>query len=264
MPISDTLNGYPARKRDSHRRHCHKPSLSEPAPYSTAQIVSYSSAQASPSDGACTIGEGTQYPASVQCSVTSTTQGTATQTETITSTTTPAPVTAIETATVTSTSTEVPSASTTLTQTETITATATATVTSTTTETTTSTTTATETATVNGYTGCEANNMLTSYQGRPIRNVFNNGNGQLAGSTILDFVNTASAIDCCKRCFDTAGCTGSIFPYPSGTSCYLLHNADRSCVSQSANQALFIAGSGSDVGFTLFNGPCGYQEFRAS
>ncbi|KXJ87583.1 hypothetical protein Micbo1qcDRAFT_216083 [Microdochium bolleyi] len=261
VPIADTANGYPARKRDSHRRHCHKATVPKPSQYPTSIVGTYSgAAQPSPSDGACSLGEGTQYPTEVQCSVTTTVQQTLTQTETSSETVTPAPATETTTSTVTSTSTEVPRASTTQIITETTTATETATATTTTTETTTSTT--TETAMATEYAGCGPNNIFETYQGRPITNVFNNGNGQLTGATILDYViGVSSAVQCCVACLKKEGCTGSIYPKGS-TACYLMHNRDRTCASQSANQALFVT-SNAGTGYAISNGLCGYQEYRA-
>lgn len=268
VPIADTQNGYPARKRDSHRRHCHKATLPKPSVYPTPIAGTYSAAQSSPSSSSsssssyattvpCSVGEGTQYPTAVECSATTTTQLTSTETQTSSSTVTPVPSTTLVTETVTSTSTEVPRASTTLTLTETTTATETDTQTTTVTETATST--SIETVTPTTYAACQANNILTNYQGQAIVNVFNRGRGS---ATVYDYSQANNPEECCVQCIRKAGCTGTIFGAGS-TYCLLMYADGRTCASQSSNLSQFVTNSGTASAFILSNGACGYQQWVA-
>lgn len=265
MPIVDTQNGYPARKRDSHRRHCHKATLPKPSVYPAPIAGTYSAAQSSPisSSGSyattvpCSVGEGTLYPTAVECSATTTAQLTSTETQTSSSTITPAPSTTLVTETVTSTSTEIPRASTTLTLTETSTATETDTQTTTVTETATST--STETITPTSYAACQANNILTKYQGQAIVNVFNRGRGS---ATVYDYSQADTPEECCVQCIRKDGCTGTIFR-AGDAYCLLMYADGRTCASQSSNIAQFVTGSSTDTAFILSNGACGYQQWVA-
>jgi len=247
VPISDTLNGFPQRKRRNvGHPHC-KPKGSV---YSTAAAYLTSSTSSEDCGIATT---GSTYAQSVACSETITEQQTATATTTTSMTITAAPVTSTTTETITSTSTEVPRAETT----ETLTETTTASTTSTITETQTQTETVTETATAppqTKYAACSADNILSSYNGQSIINVYNNNNGNVGGGSIFDNAQAPSAEDCCALCFNTAGCTGTAYLAPS--RCVLLRNAARTCESESANPAVFIVGNG--VGYTLSNSACGY------
>lgn len=248
VPISGTFNGYPMRKkRNVGHPHC-KPKASPsssttPAPYPTATTGAENCGVQS---------TGSTYAQGVVCSETLTEQQTSTATSTASMTITPAPVTSTSTETVTSTSTEVPHAD----VTETLTETTTATTTSTTTETQTETQTVTEeaTATATQYAQCGAENLLSSYNGQSIVNVYNNNNGNVGGGSIYDNASAASAYDCCVLCATTSGCTGTAFLAPS--RCVLLRNAARTCDSEASNPAVFITGSG--AGFTLSNSACGF------
>lgn len=249
LPISDTLAGYPQQKRRNvGHPHC-KPKGSV---YATTSAAAYLASSTKAED--CGVDPtGSTYAQSVACSETITEQHTATATATSSMTITAAPVTSTTTETVTSTSTEVPHAETTETLTETTTATATATQT----ETLTQTETVTETAsapTQTSYAACQASNLLSSYNGMSIVNVYNNNNGNVGGGSIYDNASAPSAEACCALCFNTAGCSGTAWLAPS--RCVLLRNAARTCDSQSSNPAVFITGNGG--GYTLSNSGCGY------
>ncbi|KAJ1329871.1 hypothetical protein MN608_06607 [Microdochium nivale] len=256
VPISDSVNGYPQRKRDvRHPRDCHHKPTASHATYVPSTSTTYAAAS-----GTC-LGEYSQYPQSVQCSETTTAQQTVivTGVASVTSTITPPPVTSTTTETFTSTSTEVPRAQTTETVTETTTATTT--VTETTATTTTTTTTAEATSFALTYEACGPRNILgPRYNGSPISNVFNGANnGQAGGGAIYDNTAAASAEDCCVSCVTKTGCTGSVF---AGGRCVLLRNQQRSCGSQSSNVAAFVVSPGSaSSGYVLSNGLCGYQKF---
>ncbi|KAJ1323940.1 PAN domain-containing protein [Microdochium nivale] len=252
VPVADTANGFPVRKRDSHRRRCQKASLLEPSQYSTPIAGSYSAAQPASSSGdPYTIGSSTLYQTRVQCSVTTTAeQRTVTETSTSLSTLTPEPVTMIATMTVTTTSTEAPRASTTVVETETTTATATATATTTITEMTTSMTTQMPIATAHAACAADSDNFISVYKSGFINSFSGNNMGReiVAGLT--------SAAQCCSRCFATPGCSASGFRVKENL-CLLLRNTDNTCRSQGAHKATFGASAASLV-YDVSNGPCGY------
>lgn len=250
FPISNTANGYPARKKRDvrHPRDCHH------RPTTTLSYLALN-------------GSYSQYPQSVQCSATTTTQQTVTVTDTAstTSTITLGPVTETTTKTSTSTSTEVPRAQ----KTETVTGTTTGstTVTETTTSITTTTETAEATATALTYAACSAANILgPRFEGNYISDALRtNGfslaaSSQYTGDVRLFITLTDSAEDCCVVCITTPGCRSSASSF---SQCYLLLSADGSCpASQSAHPAGFTTRTGGGNGFTISNGLCGYQKLE--
>lgn len=248
VPVTDTeTNGFPSKRRRNSKSDTTK---------------GKSATQKKPTrphnPGASEGVKCKSYPQSVRCQKTVTDQHRVTVTATergCTRTIKPTPITKTTTKTITSTSTEVPRASTTVTTTQTTTVVTTTTDTQTTTSTTTSTSTATATAVA--YEACSADNIISSYNGQSIINAYNNNNGQVGGGSIYDNASASSAEDCCILCINTSGCEGSYF---QGGRCVLLHNADRSCTSQSANEIVFVTG-GNGGGFTVSNGLCGYNQY---
>ncbi|KAF2501738.1 hypothetical protein BU16DRAFT_206517 [Lophium mytilinum] len=233
VPVSDTLNGYPgsqSQKRNDWSQ------LEARAANSTECGV--------PKD---------DYPQSVEClaeiMVQSTKLVTVTQSPTVTIIT-PAPSSTTVQSTTTSTSTIVPddvSTTESFSTTETMTETATLSFT----ETATTTTTVEAAAATTVIAACAADNIVGPIDGRSIYNVFNIGPN---AATIYDNAAATSAYDCCAQCFNKDGCTGSIYGYGR---CLLMHNSARTCDSQSANVAYFVAQTGSG-GYAVSNGNCGY------
>lgn len=208
-----------------------------------------------PPKGGCLIDE---YPQRVQCKKTVKVR----ETKTIvvpgrpsTATVTPAPVTVTETSTTTSTSTVVPdNVSTTLSFSTTETATETTTTTITEEITATSTTIITVAAPTPFYEACGERNMLgpRTDEGH-IYDTYNTGR---YSGTIYDYILTTSAYDCCVACMNKADCTAAMLIGTS--SCLLLHNAQRTCTSQTANPAFYLWSSQPYRTIVLSNGPCGY------